>query len=75
MNNKRDLLDAARESGLPPPLENLTKPADPSGLSETARSFWIRFLFSALVDADYLDTESFFQDCEPDIPAADLSLT
>jgi CRISPR-associated endonuclease Cas3-HD len=27
MNNKRGLLDAARESGLPPSLENLTKPA------------------------------------------------
>jgi len=72
MNNKRDLLDAARESGLPPSIENLTKPADPSGLSPTARTLWIRFLFSALVDADYLDTESFFQDCERDIPPADL---
>ncbi len=72
MNDKRDLLDAARESGLPAALENLSAPADPTGLSETARALWIRFLFSALVDADYLDTESFFQDCERDIPPADL---
>lgn len=64
MKDKRDLLDAAREFGLPASLENLTKPSDPSGLSETARALWIRFLFSALVDADYLDTESFFQDRE-----------
>jgi CRISPR-associated endonuclease/helicase Cas3 len=72
MKAKRDLLDAAREFGLPPSLENLTKPGDPSGLSETARALWIRFLFSALVDADYLDTESFFQDCERDTPSTDL---
>ncbi len=72
MKDKRDLLDAARQFGLPASLENLTKPSDPSGLSETARALWIRFLFSALVDADYLDTESFFQDCERDVSSADL---
>ena len=71
MENKRELVQAAREYGLPASLENLIKPADP-GLSGTARALWIRFLFSALVDADYLDTESFFQDCERDIPPADL---
>lgn len=72
MKDKRDLLDAAREFGLPASLENLTKPSDPSGLSETARALWIRFLFSALVDADYLDTESFFQDREREITAPNL---
>jgi CRISPR-associated endonuclease/helicase Cas3 len=72
MKDKCDLLDAAREFGLPASLENRTKPSDPSGLSETARAMWIRFLFSALVDADYLDTESFFQGCERDIPPADI---
>lgn len=72
MENKRELLDTAREGGLPTSLEGLTKPADPKGLSETARALWIRFLFSALVDADYLDTESFFQGCERDVPPADL---
>jgi CRISPR-associated endonuclease/helicase Cas3 len=72
MENKRELLEAARQFGLPASLESLTKPDDPKGLSETARALWIRFLFSALVDADYLDTERFFQGCERDIPPADL---
>ena len=72
MENKAHLLDDARASGLPPSLEEFTNPNAPSGLSETARALWIRFLFSALVDADYLDTESFFQEAERDIPPADL---
>ncbi len=43
MKNKHELLDRARESGLPASLENVNIPADPSGLSETARTLWIRF--------------------------------
>ena len=74
LEKKRDLLDAARKSGMPSELENLPRPAAPTNLSETARALWTRFLFSALVDADYLDTESFFQNCERDVPAADLRL-
>jgi len=73
MQNKRELLADARDSGMPTALEQFEVPPDPVGLSKAALAMWTRFLFSALVDADYLDTESFFQDCERDIPQRDLS--
>ena len=72
--DKRDLLNDARTSGLPRALEEELKPDDPPMLrsGSTMLALWTRFLFSALVDADYLDTESFFQGCERDIPPVDV---
>lgn len=53
------LLDAAKMGAVPPgildhplPTEKPTTGADPA--------FWVRMLFSCLVDADFLDTEVFF---------------
>jgi CRISPR-associated endonuclease/helicase Cas3 len=72
LEKKDSLLDDARNSGLPPALETFANPPVPKGLSKTAQALWIRFLFSALIDADRLDTESFFENAERDIPPADL---
>lgn len=56
---KRDLLSAAKREGLPPELENLILPQAPGWKSRREAAMWIRFVFSALVDADFLDTERF----------------
>jgi len=56
---KRDLLSAARRDGLPPELETLALPQTPPWKDKRERALWIRFVFSALVDADFLDTERF----------------
>jgi CRISPR-associated endonuclease/helicase Cas3 len=71
LENKAELLQEARDSGMPESLESFDPPKDPP-LRGTALALWTRFLFSALVDADYLDTESFMKNTERDIPAADL---
>jgi CRISPR-associated endonuclease/helicase Cas3 len=71
LQKKQSLLQESRDSGMPASLENFATPQDPP-LSGAARALWTRFLFSALVDADDLDTESFFQHAERDIPPADL---
>lgn len=60
-----DLLDqvtgklpqAIREPGLPDLPQRLLQESD---ASRRSAEFWIRFLFSALTDADFLDTEAFF---------------
>jgi len=58
---KKSLLDDARRSGLPKEFENLDTPATPQWLqTKLALSLWTRFIFSALVDADFLDTEKFY---------------
>lgn len=56
---KRDLLSAAKRDGLPPELEGLGVPQAPDWRSKREAALWIRFVFSALVDADFLDTERF----------------
>ena len=65
LESKRDLLDDARAGGLPARIEEQTVPAPPSWLVKSsdpkaALSLWTRFVFSALVDADFLDTERFY---------------
>lgn len=56
---KRDLLSVAKRDGLPAELENLTPPPAPDWKCRSEAALWIRFVFSALVDADFLDTERF----------------
>jgi len=41
----------------------LARPDVPTGVQRRKIEFWIRFLFSALIDADRLNTQSF---CDPD---------
>ncbi|MCL6473334.1 MAG: CRISPR-associated helicase Cas3' [Firmicutes bacterium] len=54
------LLDDAYEGGISSSILNCPIPEEkPKPGSDPA--FWIRMLFSCLVDADYLDTEAFFE--------------
>ena len=59
---KKELLAAARAGGVPPELVSHKLPSErpPSSATEFSRSMWLRMLFSCLVDADFLDTEEFF---------------
>lgn len=53
------LIDAVLHSNIPADILNHLLPKDkPTPGSDPA--FWIRMLFSCLVDADFLDTEAFF---------------
>lgn len=64
LDRKQSLLDDSRLGGLPGQIEDVTIPPPPKWLSNADRlqlSMWIRFLFSALVDADFLDTEKFYK--------------
>ncbi len=61
LQQKAALLPQTRRDGLPPNIENQVLPAPPAWFSDKAQlSLWTRFLFSALVDADWLDTEKFY---------------
>ena len=66
---KGHLLEDARKDGLPASLEKLPLPAPPAwvGSDPMAPAMWIRFLFSALTDADFLDTERFYEGRERDL--------
>jgi CRISPR-associated endonuclease/helicase Cas3 len=68
----RDQLLAQALAGVGPPLQEAPRPAPPGFLKSLApgqdkedlkRSyeFWVRMLYSALVDADFLDTEEFHE--------------
>ena len=64
LRDKANLLADARLGGLPRRIEEQIIPAMPSwftsGTDPAALALWIRFLFSALVDGDFLDTEKFY---------------
>lgn len=59
---KTDLLDRIKCLDIPAELLHHALPMEKPGppASELAASLWLRMLFSCLVDADYLDTEAFF---------------
>jgi CRISPR-associated endonuclease/helicase Cas3 len=59
---KIELLERLNEVELPANLLNQELPADrpKPPATDLAASLWIRMLFSCLVDADFLDTEAFF---------------
>ncbi len=70
LESKKDLIDDALAGGLPAGIEGRVVPAAPSWLvtssdPKAALSLWTRFVFSALVDADFLDTERFYAGGEP----------
>lgn len=59
--NKAQLIADARSDGLPSWIENEPVPPQPDWVNDYATlSMWTRFVFSALVDADFLDTERFY---------------
>jgi len=63
LTEKVRLLEDARRDGLPRSVEEQVVPNPPSWLrsDRIPLSLWTRFLFSALVDADFLDTERFYK--------------
>ena len=58
---QKELLDQALTAGIPIEILNQAKPTEraKSG-TDMSQSFWLRMLFSCVVDADFLDTEKFF---------------
>lgn len=64
LEEKAGLLLIARKDGIPAWMEAQLSPAAPDWLNKqtdrVSLSMWTRFIFSALVDADFLDTERFY---------------
>ena len=58
---KVELLQVALKAGIPAQILDQSLPTEraKSG-TELSRSLWLRMLFSCVVDADFLDTEDFF---------------
>ena len=55
-------VESARAGGLPSELEKGSLPPPPTWVADPiTAAMWTRFLFSALVDADFLDTEAFYE--------------
>ncbi|MEO8382986.1 MAG: CRISPR-associated endonuclease Cas3'' [Acidobacteriota bacterium] len=75
--DQRRHLEAARAGGADAEwLEMKARPAEPPGLSGKGRSIelWIRFLFSALIDADRLDTERFHDESKTALRGSSVSM-
>ncbi len=58
---QKELLEQAVTAGIPEGVLNQARPTEraKSG-TDISQSFWLRMLFSCVVDADFLDTEKFF---------------
>lgn len=73
---KRGLLGEVRGHGLPGWFEAEALPAAPGWVGSDKRklALWVRMVFSALVDADFLDTERFYEGAERELPRAELGV-
>jgi CRISPR-associated endonuclease/helicase Cas3 len=59
---RKELLQAAKTSGIPQQIVDGALPLEKPRKNGTdlSRSMWVRMLYSCVVDADFLDTERFF---------------
>lgn len=73
---KAGLLAEARRDGLPGWVEGEVFAAAPEWVRSDRRklALWVRMVFSAVVDADFLDTERFYKGAERELPRAELGV-